>query len=137
MCDRGRCEVIEAEAARLRNDPSFEAPWHRIALESAGIAVQRPEPPPPDQPGTRSGLEGEPELPPLWKMALGFAGEAAKHVLAGMPKRSPEEHKRIMAICRSCDHLRADGRCGGKGGCGCGMEAKASWGLTSCPLGKW
>jgi hypothetical protein len=136
---RGRCSVIREELDRQAENPHSDTPWIKIALETAGEPVPAP-PPPPDPPRIETvsmPRREDPELPSLWRMAKGLIRDVTIHVINGFPKRPVEEYERIMAICKACDHLRSDGRCGKQTGCGCGMQTKASMNLTSCPVGKW
>ncbi len=73
--------------------------------------------------------------PSIVKMARQFVAASAKQAIAGMPKRSEDEIKRIKAICESCDELNnEDRRCYA---CGCKMDVKMTWATTKCKLGKW
>jgi len=68
-------------------------------------------------------------------MAGSLAKAAGKQILAGNPKRSEDEIKRIMAICKSCEFYVSDTRRCLK--CGCYMRKKIPWETTHCMIGKW
>ena len=77
------------------------------------------------------------DAPPGLLARLGrFARAAARHVAAGRPKVTPEQHAARLAVC--------DGPpvCPEKKGnscrlCGCNLRLKSSWATQDCPAGKW
>ena len=138
LCRRGRCELARQEAERKKVFSEADTYWTDFARQNAGIP--RPEPEPPRAlenvaSAPTAGPEG-PGYPPLWRMAVSFVKDATKHLLNGMPKASEEVYAHRRAVCAACEHLTPEGRCG-HGGCGCGVELKASWAMTACPFGKW
>ena len=75
------------------------------------------------------------KYPSLPRMAGSFAKAAGKQMLAGNPKRSEAEIKRIMAICNACDYYVSDAQRCMK--CGCSMKKKIPWQTTKCLINKW
>jgi hypothetical protein len=63
------------------------------------------------------------------KMARGVVQTAAAAVVGGLIDPEPR-----LAICRQCEHLLDQNRCGL---CGCWMPAKAKVANISCPDGRW
>lgn len=69
------------------------------------------------------------------KMAKSFGKAAIDQVIAGNPKRSPEQVTEAMRICKQClSYVAGDERCKK---CGCRMPAKIKWATQRCPAGKW
>ncbi len=75
------------------------------------------------------------KYPSIIKQTRSFSAAAVRHVVAGMPKRNPDEIARIMKICQQClSYVHADERCRK---CGCRMPKKILWAEQNCPLSKW
>jgi hypothetical protein len=69
---------------------------------------------------------------PLQK-AVNFVGAMFRHIAAGSPKVTEEQHKVRVDVCHGCPQFKA-GYCLL---CGCGIEAKAWFAEQKCPLDKW
>lgn len=79
------------------------------------------------------------EPPSTLEKVKNFAGSAARHVAAGMPRATDEEVERRYAICQGCEFLKNDACTK----CGCPIVrrkkfiSKLSWADQKCPIGKW
>jgi hypothetical protein len=82
----------------------------------------------------------EPPLPSLPQMALNYAAAQGRDILAGRPRRTPEECAEIVRVhCEGegtpCPHFRlTDRRCSA---CGCPVAEKIPMAREHCPMGKW
>ena len=86
------------------------------------------------------GRGDEPPLPSLWQQARNFIPSVVTHITYGRRQADEATRAARLALCEACDHLRpSDRRCGMVNGCGCGcpVDAKASWASESCPAEKW
>ena len=80
-------------------------------------------------------------LPSLATQAKNLAVATARDVLAGRPRRTPEECEEIFQVhCKGrdtgqrCEFLRTDERCAK---CGCPLREKIPMAREHCPAGKW
>ena len=67
--------------------------------------------------------------PSLMTMVKNFAKDSAQFIAQGAPMCSTEEFEERMSICKSCEHLTEEDKCGL---CGCFMPVKAGWKTTEC-----
>lgn len=74
------------------------------------------------------------EMPPASEQAASLLGSAAKWAFSGCKRVPLEVLQERMQICKGCEFVRDQGRCGV---CGCFIKTKASWVTERCPLGKW
>jgi len=71
----------------------------------------------------------------FWSRAVNFASSAAKHIMAGRPKATPEQIQDRLEICRACDKFE-NNRCQI---CGCSCNGskdfmnKLAWADQECP----
>lgn len=73
-------------------------------------------------------------VPSLWSKVVAATKAVASHVINGCEVTPAGELSRRRAICRSCEHRKADNTCGK---CGCHLNAKTSWQSEQCPMGRW
>lgn len=75
-------------------------------------------------------------LPSIPRMAANYAAAQTRDILAGRPRRSPDECNRILREhCETCAHFRAsDRRCSL---CGCPVGSKIPMAREHCPIDKW
>lgn len=71
----------------------------------------------------------KPKKPSLITMVKNFAKDSAQFIKEGAPMCSAEEFEERMSICKSCEHLTEEDKCGL---CGCFMPVKAGWKTTEC-----
>jgi len=78
----------------------------------------------------------DPALPSILTMSANYVAAQTRDVLAGRPRRTPEEAEAIFAThCQPCEWLRAsDQRCSK---CGCPVRSKIPMLREHCPVGKW
>lgn len=75
--------------------------------------------------------------PGLMKRASSLAkaiGSETKAIAKRQPSLTPGQVADRLAVCRSCDQLRANRTCAR---CGCFVDAKARFRTQDCPLRKW
>jgi len=78
------------------------------------------------------------DLPSVGQMAKNFMSSAAKHIKAGMPKRSDVEQAKCMAICQGCIKFIPQSRLGPRcSDCGCCSGLATRWATKNCPDDKW
>lgn len=71
----------------------------------------------------------KPKKPSLITMVKNFAKDSAQFIKQGAPMCSTEEFEERMTICKSCENLTEEDKCGL---CGCFMPVKAGWKTTEC-----
>jgi hypothetical protein len=81
----------------------------------------------------KTATEEEKKMPSLGKQAWGFTKALANHIKSGAAHASEELYKARLEVCDTCDKRSGD-RCIE---CGCSLPAKAKWGTSDCPIGKW
>jgi hypothetical protein len=74
-------------------------------------------------------------FPSLFQQTKSFTGSAIKQIIAGHPKRTEDEMKRIQEICNDCEFFVQDKKRCKK--CGCYMNVKQRWKTSHCKIGKW
>lgn len=79
----------------------------------------------------KSGVKTK--LPPLLEEIGNLAEATADIMKDGFIKATQAEQKRRMEICQKCE-MYEQGRCKS---CGCFVEKKVVWRISSCPIGQW
>ena len=72
-------------------------------------------------------------LPGVLEQVSNLAESTADYIKDGFIKATQAEQKRRMEICQSCE-MYEQGRCKS---CGCFLETKVSWRVSTCPLELW
>ena len=79
----------------------------------------------------KSGVETT--LPSFLEEVSNLAESTADYIKDGFIKATEAEQKRRMEICKACE-MYEQGRCKS---CGCFLETKVRWRISSCPIEKW
>jgi hypothetical protein len=75
------------------------------------------------------------EGPGWFRKLANFAGSAVRHAWHGLPQTPTETQSARLALCVVCEHIDPDS--GSCRKCGCPVQAKTSWAMEKCPVGKW
>ena len=79
------------------------------------------------------------EYPSVWSMFKSFFGTGRKVIMQGIKDRKvfakPDVVEKRLDMCRECEHfVPGSNRCKK---CGCGMDGKARFLASECPIGNW